>query len=216
MSARITISLVEDHEDTREVLRRSLARQPDFAVLDEFADAESALSRVSARLPHIVLVDWHLGEGRMDGLEFIRCIKALHPGLCCLLITAYDLEHLPIEAVRSGADGFIYKSDSLASLPRRIRAAHAGEFPFSPRAAGKVVSIVREEAAAARVALKKLTAREREILLFMRGGPTEKQAAAHFGLSAKTIHNHLNSAHGKLGVHNRAEALALLRGDRMG
>lgn len=218
MSARIGISLVEDHADTRNLLRRSLARQPDFAVLKVFANAESALAHFSAparrpdQLPVVILVDWHLGDGRMDGIELIHLLKELFPWLRCLLITAYDLEHLPAEAIRSGADGFIYKSDPLAALPDRVRAVHAGRHPLSDQAAQKLFVTLREEAAAARAALTKLTAREREILLFVGEGPTEKQAAAHFGLSAKTIHNHLSSAHGKLGVHNRAEALAVLRG----
>lgn len=218
MSARIAINLVEDDAETRRLLRRSLARQPDFAVLKVFANAESALAHLTAlarfpdQLPAVLVVDWHLGEGCMDGIEFIRQIKVLFPSLVCLLITAYDLEHLPAEAARSGADGFIYKSDPLAALPNRIRAAHAGQHPLSERAAQKLFATLHHEAAAVRAALGKLTAREREVLLFVGGGATEKEAAAHFGLSAKTIHNHLSSAHGKLGVHNRAEALAVLRG----
>lgn len=212
MSARTPISLLEDQADTRDYLRRSLAHQPDFAVLDDFADAESALAALAARLPAVFLVDWHLGEGRMDGIEFIRQAKARFPQLLCLLITAYDLDHLPAEAIRSGADGFLYKSDPLAQLPDRIRAALAGQCPISDRAAQKLVHSLRAEAATARAALHPLTATEREILLFLSDGPSEKQAAAHFGRSIKTIHNHLISAYRKLNVHSRTEALALLRG----
>lgn len=218
MSARIPIWLLEDHPDTRELLRRRLARQPDFAVLKVFADAEAALAHLTAlahwpdQLPAVLLVDWHLGEGRMDGLEFIRRIKALFPKLVCLLLTAYDLEHLPAEAFRSGADGFIFKSDPLRALPGRIRAALAGEIPLSARAAKYLATSLRAEGAAAHAALLKLTPRERETLLRVGEGATEKEAAAAFGRSLNTIRNQLASAYGKLGVHNLAEAMTVLRG----
>lgn len=216
MSDPLRILIVEDHPDTRETLRRKLARQPEFVVVKEFADAESAFAWLAtlpaSQVPDVFIVDWHLGDGRIDGIEFIRQIKRCFPRLCCLLITAYDLEHLPAEAARSGADGFIFKSDSLKALPGRIRAALAGRFPVSAKAAQYLFTTLRAEGAAAAAALNKLTARECEILLFVSDGPGEKQAATHFGLSVKTIHNHLSSAYGKLGVHSRTEALALLRG----
>lgn len=215
MSDPLRIIIVDDHADTRETLRRTLDRQPDFRVVAEFADAEAALAWLAAQpatqMPDVFLVDWHLGDGRMDGIVSIRHFKCRCPWSCCLLITAYDLEHLPAEAARSGADGFIFKSDPLKALPGRIRAALVGRFPVSPKAAQYLFTTLREEGAAAAATLNQLTAREREILLFMSDGSTEKQAAAHFGLSGKTIHNHLGNAYAKLGVHSRTEALALLR-----
>ena len=218
MSARITISLVEDHADTREVLHRWLARQPDFAVLKVFTDAESALAHFSAlaqfpdQLPAVILVNWHLGNGRMDGIELIRLLKELFPLLRCLLITGHDLEYLPAEAIRSGADGFLYKSDPLAALPERIRAAHAGKHPLSDRAAQQLFQSLRNEGSAASDALQNLTPREREVLLRVGAGRTEKEVAAELGRSASTIHHQLTSAYAKRHVHNRAEAMNVLRG----
>ncbi|NDE99287.1 MAG: response regulator, partial [Verrucomicrobia bacterium] len=76
----------------RELWRRKLARLAGFVVLDEFADAETVLAGLGTtwRVPQFILVDWNLGEGRMNGIEFIRRSKARFPRLCCVLITAYD------------------------------------------------------------------------------------------------------------------------------
>ncbi len=83
MSAQLTVSLTDDRADTRALWRRVLARQGDLAVLDEFTDAALALAQLPDRLPAVLLVDWHLGDGLMDGLEPIRLLKTDHPQLCC-------------------------------------------------------------------------------------------------------------------------------------
>ena len=212
MSAPLTISLIDDRADTRALWRRSLARHGDLTVLDEFVDAASALAQLPHRLPAVLLVDWHLGDGLMDGLELIRLLKTDHPQLCCLLLTAYDLDHLPAEAARSGADGFLYKSDPVSQLPARIRAVHAGKHPLSDRAAQHLFQSLRHEKSAPPAALPNLTPREREVLLRVGAGRTEKEVATELGRSASTIHHQLTSAYAKLHVHNRAEALNVLRG----
>ncbi len=212
MSAHLTVSLIDDRADTRALWRRSLARHGDLTVLDEFADAASALAQLPHRLPAVLLVDWHLGDGLMDGLELIRLLKTDHPQLCCLLITAYDLDHLPAEAARSGADGFLYKSDPVSQLPARIRAVHAGKHPLSDRAAQHLFQSLRHEKSAPPAALPNLTPREREVLLRVGAGRTEKEVATELGRSASTIHHQLTSAYAKLHVHNRAEAMNVLRG----
>ncbi len=213
---RLSVLVLEDHADERQLICRKLARQPDFAVVGEFADAESALAWLvglpDSQVPDVFVVDWHLGEGRMDGFEFIRRIKLLFPRACCVLITAYDLEHLPAEAARSGADGFIFKSDPLKLLPVRLRAALAGQFPLSEKAAQYLFASLRQESAAAGAALEKLTACERATLLGVIAGQPEKQVAAERKRSLHTIRNQLASAFQKLGVHSVPEAAQLLRG----
>lgn len=148
----------------------------------------------------------------MDGIEFIHLVKLRFPRVCCLLITAYDLEHLPAEAARSGADGFIFKSDPLRALPDHIRAARAGKFPLSPKAAQYLFATLRAEGAALSAALQKLTPVERSTLLRVVEGRTEKEAATERNRSLHTIRNQLASAFQKLGVHNVAEAATVLRG----
>lgn len=216
MSAPIPIWLLEDDKDTRELLRRSLSRQPDFVVVKAFADAEALLAWLAtlppAQRPKVILVDWHLGDGRMDGIELICQVKLRFPDICCVLITAYDLEHLPGEAARSGADGFIFKSDSIKLLPARIRAALAGKFPLSAKAAQYLFTTLRAEGAALSAALQKLTACERSTLLRVMEGGSEKMVAAERNRSVNTIRNQLASAYGKLGVHNLAEAMTVVRG----
>lgn len=213
MGARYRVCLVENDTDTREITRRMLAHQTDFKVVAEFANAESALAyaKSSTDAFNVFLVDWHLGTGRMDGIELIRQLKKCFPSLCCLLITAFDLEHLPATAARGGADGFIFKSDPLKALPERIRAAHAGQLPLSEKAAKYLFATVRAESRAVGKALEPLTPCERQTILRIAEGRTQKEVATERHLSVHTVHNQLTSAYRKLGVHHHAEAIALLR-----
>lgn len=213
MGDRYRVCLVEDDADTREIIRRTLFRQADFTVVAEFADAESALVSVEKHPGafNVFVVDWHLGKGRMDGIELIRRLRNRFPTLCFLLITAYDLEHLPANAARSGADGFIFKSDPLKALPDRIRAACAGQFPVSEKAAKYLFATVRAEGSALTAVLEKISPCERQTFLRIVDGRTQQQVADERGLSVHTIHSQLTSAYRKLGVHHHAEAMTLLR-----
>lgn len=218
MSARISISLVEDRADSRALFVRLLARQSDFSLLAQFADAESALAHLAATLatsaafPAVILVDWHLGDGRMDGLEFIRRVKALFPQLRCLLITAHDLAHLPAEAIRCGADGFLYKSDPLSELPDRIRAALAGKPALSDHAAQQLFATLRAEGAASQTQDALLTTQEAQVLRQLALGQTAKEVAVATGLTEATVATYRKNAFKKLNVHKLQAALHKLQG----
>lgn len=222
MSARLTLSLVEDQPDMREIWRRKLAQLSGFTVVDEFTDGETALVQLGTahRVPELLLVDWHLGAGRMDGIEPIRRVKARFPRLCCLVITAYDeVPHLPDAAARAGAAGFLYKSEPLALLPDRLRAAYDGQFPLSAAATRHLFTLRQAEEAAAQsveAALATLTTAERDTFLLLQDGLTEKEVGVRRSRSPHTIHNQLMSAYRKLGVHNHAEAVAFLRDGKKG
>lgn len=221
MDRRLSVSLVEDQPEMRELWRRKLARLAGFVVLDEFADAATVLAGLGTtwRVPQLILVDWNLGEGRMNGIEFIRRSKARFPRLCCVLITAYDeVPDLPDAAARAGAAGFLYKSEPLAQLPERLLAAYAGEFPLSPAATRHLFTLRQAEGAvqaSVEAALKNLTATERATFLLLRDGLTEKEIAVRRRRSPRTIHNQLMSAYAKIGVHNHAEAVAFLQRGRI-
>ncbi len=213
MSARISVSIIEDDPDMRAVWRRKLARLPDFTVLDEFADAETALAQLGhgCLVPHILIVDYHLGEGHMDGITFVPKIKLFFPALCCLVITAYDeLSGLPAAAARAGAAGVIYKSEPLAHLPARLHAAYAGQFPLSAKAAQYLFAELQPHAPAAAHA-DLLTKREIQVLLLLDTGKTAKEIGIILALSEDTIASYRKSAFKKLAVHKLPEALHKLR-----
>lgn len=213
MSARISISLVEDREPTRALLRRCLGRQPDFVLWDDFADAGAALTHMPRRRPNVAIVDWHLGDGLMDGIKFIPRIKELFPDICCLLYTAYQLEELPLEAFRSGADGFIYKSDKITRLPDRIRAALRGEFPLSARARQFLFSSLRTAGVAAIAPGHSsfLYPHEIQVLRLLAAGKTTQEVAKAACLTEAAVTTFRKNAFHKLNVHQLPEALLKLR-----
>lgn len=208
VSAILSISLVEDDGETLAFWRRSFARQPDFTVVGCYPSAPAALAGLAQRRSTILLADWHMPGG--NGIELIAEVRRQSLADRCILATGYDLEHLPAEALRCGAAGFIYKFELPLQLPRRVREIFAGKGGPSPLVAQKIAATLQAEAAASEAFLRKLTERERNVLLACRTGRPEKQVADEQGISPNTLRNHLHNAYGKLGVHGLLEAVQLI------
>lgn len=205
--------MVEDREVTRLLWQRWLNRQPDLLVLDAFADGESALQALPQRAPDVLMVDWHLGEGRMDGIELIRQVKQCLPRVRCLICTAYDSDGLPACAVRAGACGFLYKSDPLMGLPAAIRAAAADQHPISAAATNRLVKEMQQPAAAVDEANGLLSPRQHEILRLLAKGLPAKQVADRLSLTENTVTSYRKVIFRRLGVTKLVEAMARVRMD---
>ena len=208
MSAILSISLVEDDGETLAFWRRSFVRQPDFTVVGCYPSAETALAGLAQCRSTILVTDWHMPDA--NGIELIAEVRRRSLADCCILATGYDLEHLPAEALRCGAAGFIYKFELPLQLPRRVREIFAGKGGPSPLVAQKIAATLQAEAAASEAFLRKLTDRERNVLLACRTGRPEKQVADQLGIALGTLRNHLHNAFGKLGVGALLEAVQLV------
>lgn len=209
MHPPISLILVDDDPSVRDLWARQLSRDEGFEITGVFADAESALPRLLAHPPALLLADLQMpGE---NGLWLIREAKRAHPAMRAVLITNHDLEELPAAALRAGVNGCLLKPDSPAALPARLRAVMDGTCLLSAR----IMQRLSEQLHAGllvppdvRRLLALLTAREREVLrAFARGLPA-KLVADLLQISETTVKTHKEHIVLKLGVQGFMEAVA--------
>jgi NarL family two-component system response regulator LiaR len=207
---KIRILLAEDHALVREGTRELLDREDDLQVVAEAGDGEEAVRLATNQRPDVVLMD--IAMPKLDGIEATKRIKAIHPAITVLVLTAYDDDQYIFALLEAGAAGYLLKDVHTDELIKAIRAVYAGESVLHPTIARKVVNRFaqptdkrREEGF--RQAVEQLTERELEVLKLAARGMTNRQIANALALSIHTVQTHLSNTFGKLGVGSRTEAV---------
>jgi DNA-binding NarL/FixJ family response regulator len=194
----IRLVIVDDHPVVRDGLRGMLA-VPDFEVVGEAASGDEAVAVVTALSPDVVLMDL-----RMPGSDGLSAIERLRGHPChVLVLTTYDTDRDVLPAIKAGATGYLLKDTPRDELQRAIRAAHAGEAVLSPAVATRLLGQVRAPV------LEPLSARELEVLALVARGSTNRAVAAALFISEATVKTHLLHVYAKLGVSDRAAAVAV-------
>ncbi|NKE61783.1 response regulator transcription factor [Lentzea sp. PSKA42] len=194
----IRLVIVDDHPVVRDGLRGMLSA-PDFEVVGEAASGDEAVAVVSAVSPDVVLMDL-----RMPGSDGLSAIERLRTHPCrVLVLTTYDTDRDVLPAIKAGATGYLLKDTPRDELQRAIRAAHAGEAVLSPAVATRLLGQVREPAS------EPLSARELDVLALVSRGSTNRAVAAALFISEATVKTHLLHVYAKLGVSDRAAAVAV-------
>jgi DNA-binding NarL/FixJ family response regulator len=197
----IRVLIVDDHPVVRDGLRGMIEREPDLTVVGEAADGAEALARVgNGSTVDVVLMD--LRMPRMSGVEAIRELQRQAPNVRVLVLTTYDTDGDVLPAVEAGATGYLLKDTPRDELVRAVRAAHRGEAVLSPSVAGRLMGQVRSPAREA------LTERELAVLRLVAAGSTNREAARALFISEATVKTHLLHIYEKLGVRDRASAVA--------
>jgi len=205
MGTRITVSLVEDDTELRHIWERKLKSEPDFELTGSYERAETALAALRDKPGDLVVVDWKLPG--MDGVELIRQLKHIHPGVHTILITSYDLVELPFAAFAAGADGFLLKPVPLGEFTKRLREVRDGKCPVSAAVAKLLVERLRSVGALqSPVALAPM---EVSVLELFAEGLDTKTVAARLGIAFSTVVTHKRRVFDKLHAHNLASALRL-------
>jgi DNA-binding NarL/FixJ family response regulator len=169
-----------------------------------YASAEDALRDLPGDLPDVVLMDLNLPG--LSGIECVAELKAAHPELQILILTASgDIAQI-FAALGAGASGYLLKRASPRELIAAIEEVHLGGSPMSMQIARKVVSSFHKSTKPSND-LKKLTLREQAILSLLATGSYYKEIATELGISTNTVHNHLHEIYNKLGVQSRTEAV---------
>ncbi|MBU2666619.1 response regulator transcription factor [Actinoplanes bogorensis] len=197
----ISLILVDDHPVVRDGLRGMFAGDDRFTVLGEAGDGREALAVVQAVDPDVVLMDL-----RMPGMDGVTAIKSLKDGGCrarVLVLTTYDTDADVLPAIKAGATGYLLKDASRDELFRAVEAAHRGESVLSPAVAGRLMGSLRSPAK------EPLSQRELEVLALIARGNSNKEAAGRLFISEATVKTHLLHAYAKLGVRDRAAAVAV-------
>jgi DNA-binding NarL/FixJ family response regulator len=197
----ISLLIADDHPVVRNGLRGIFAGDPDFEVLGEAASGVEAVALALARRPQVVLMDLRMPGG--DGVSAIRELAERLPTTRVLVLTTYGDDGDVLAAIDAGATGYLLKDAPREELLRGVRAAARGESVLSPSVAATLLGRVREP-----VPETPLSPRELEVLRLVAGGATNREAAARLFISEATVKTHLLHVYAKLGVNDRAAAVA--------
>ena len=204
---KIRILLAEDHVIVREGTRQLIQREPDMEVVGEAGDGEEAIDLTNKLHPNVVIMD--IAMPRLNGIEATKQIKALHPAISVLILTAYDNDQYIFAILEAGAAGYLLKNVRGSELVDAIRAVHAGESVLYPTVARRVIShlVSPFSSITEAQAIEPLSGREMEVLKLAAKGISNKDIAKELFLSPRTVQAHLGNIFNKLGVGSRTEAI---------
>ncbi|HEY1251830.1 MAG TPA: response regulator transcription factor [Thermoanaerobaculia bacterium] len=206
-AAKIRILLVEDQTLVREGLRSLLAFAPDLEVAGEAADGEEALAAVPRLRPDVVLLDIRLP--RRNGLQVLQELGRSGPVPPTLILTTFDDDALLLEALRSGARGFLLKDVTFEQLTSAIRTVAAGGSLIQPALTARAIRSLSESPRRFESAEspEPLTPREREVLRLFSAGMSNREIGDALGVVEGTVKNHVHNILQKLGVRDRNRAM---------
>ncbi|MER7458884.1 response regulator transcription factor [Micromonospora sp. NPDC126480] len=200
MTSPIRLLIVDDHPVVRDGLRGMFTGDPGFEVVGAAGDGAEALALAEHSRPDVVLMDLRMPG--MDGVTAIgRLLRSDNPAKV-LVLTTYDTDADVLPAIEAGATGYLLKDAPREELVRAVRAAARGEAVLSPSVAGRLMGRLRQPAG------DPLSQRELEVLTLVAKGASNREAAARLFISEATVKTHLLHLYAKLGVNDRAAAVA--------
>ncbi|MEV0197080.1 response regulator transcription factor [Nonomuraea sp. NPDC050691] len=196
----IRLIVVDDHPVVRDGLREIFATSADFEVVGEAADGPEALVVALRTRPDVVLLDLRMPQ--MGGVEVIRRLRRQAPEIRVLVLTTFDDDADVLPAIEQGATGYLLKDTPRADLRRAVQAAARGEAVLSPTVAGVLTRKARAPEQ------RTLSPRELEVLALIARGATNREVAGKLFVTEATVKTHLLHIFAKLGVNDRAAAVA--------
>jgi DNA-binding NarL/FixJ family response regulator len=200
--------LVEDHASFRQTLALVFDQEPDFEVVAQAGTVAEARRVMQNREADLAVVDLSLPDG--EGVELIEELREANPLFAALVLTASLDRAEHARAVEAGAAGILHKSAEVDEILDAARGLAAGETLLSPEELVELLRIAgqsREEEREARASIEQLTRREREVLMALSEGLSNKQIAERLHMSVDTERTHMMNILNKLGVHSRLQAL---------
>jgi len=204
----IRIMIVDDHTLLRSGIKLALQRHEGFEVVGEAGDGLEGIKRAKQLKPDVVLLDLHMPG--TSGLEALRVLVEDVPETQVVMLTvSEDAEDL-LETLRAGARGYLLKNIDTEFFLESIQRAARGESVMSPQIAHKLADSLRAPpkggASASAVNPGKLSPREREIIVMLAHGASNKEIARVLNLSESTIKIHVQGILRKLNIAKRVQA----------
>lgn len=205
----IRVMIVDDHSMVRRGLGTILKVRPDLDLVGEASNGKEALQLCTEVQPDVVLMDLMMPE--MSGAECTHLILEQCPHIQVIALTSFQERELVREALQAGAISYLLKNVSAEDLAAAIREAHAGRSTLAPEAIQALIqadapALGRDQDPAEEYGL---TPRECEVLSLMVEGMNNPEIAERLVVSRSTAKAHVSNILSKLGVSNRAEAIAL-------
>jgi DNA-binding NarL/FixJ family response regulator len=187
--AKRAVLIVDDHPMMRQGLAQLINNEPDLVTCGEAEGAQQAMDLVSNTAPDLVLVDISLPD--KHGLELIKDIQVMHPGLAVLVVSMHDESLYAERVLRAGGRGYIMKQEGGRKMMQAIRTVLSGQIYVSEKMSAKILEIFsgrRSEMVGP--AIEKLTDREFEVFQLIGQGKGTRQIAEALHLSVKTVEVH--------------------------
>ncbi|WP_235978273.1 MULTISPECIES: response regulator transcription factor [Streptomyces] len=200
--------VVDDHPMWRDAVARDLDAAG-YRVVATAGDGPQAVRRAKAAAPDVLVLDLNLPG--LPGVQVCKQVVHALPDVRVLVLSASGEHADVLEAVKSGATGYLLKSAGSQELLDAVRRTAAGEPVFTPGLAGLVLGEYRRlasepsSAAPDETGAPQLTDRETEVLRLVAKGLSYKQIAERLVISHRTVQNHVQNTLGKLQLHNRVE-----------
>ncbi|NOZ48629.1 MAG: response regulator transcription factor [Chloroflexi bacterium] len=211
----IRVLVVDDHPLMREALIAALTTEPDMEVAGEAATGQEAVEQAQALQPDVIIMD--LLMPGVDGIEAIATIQAELPRTRILAITSSIDGGRVLDAVRAGALGYLLKDVRRGELIRAIREVNRGTPYLPPQVALQLIQGVRQLPPQAPPSPQQptighdgieLTSRQKEVFILLGQGLSNREIADKLVVSQVTVRSHIYHILGKLGLHNRSQAVA--------
>lgn len=196
----IRVVIVDDHPVVRGGLRDTFAGAEDITVVGEAADGAQGVAVAEACSADVVLMDLRMPV--MDGVAAIAALRTAAPAARVLVLTTFDSESDVLPAIESGAFGYLLKDAAPEELMRAVRAVARGESVLAQSVTQHLMGQVRRPGAGT------LTERERQVLQIVANGASNREAASALFIGEASIKTHLQHIYDKLGVRDRASAVA--------
>lgn len=202
----IRILIVDDHPVVRHGLSNLLSSHPDFEIVAEAEDGAQVIPLLAAHKTDIILLDIQM-KGK-SGIDVASQVIRSYPQVKIIILTTYDDPSYVDQALEAGVHGFLLKSASHETLPDSIRAVMRGERLLSPSLVSNVLTNYQKLAQEQAKREAGLSAEDLDILTRISEGASNKTIAEEFFWSEATVKRRLQEILEKLGVSNRAQAIA--------
>lgn len=201
---RVRLIIADDHAVVRQGIRTVLEEVPEFKVLAEAGGGDEVLGLLADHVPDVLLLD--ISMPGKTGIEVAKELRAQGSELGILILSMHDNPEYVLEAVRAGADGYILKDVGPAELRAAVAAVAEGREYFAERVTHQLSVALREELERERQRSKldQLTGREREVLVRVAKGRTNREIAEEFGISPRTVETHRERVMAKLRIRTVA------------
>ena len=205
MADVIQILLVEDQTLMRQGLKTILDLEPGFRVIGEAANGESGVQMALEMRPDVVLMDIQMPH--LNGVEATTQLCRQWPEAKVIILTTFDRDDYVYQGVRAGALGYLLKDAPANKLIETIRRVHAGEVFIQPEIASRALREMMRPATTA----EPLSEREREVLVLLAQGASNKDMAEKLFITEGTVKNHVSNILAKLQAENRTQAADIAR-----
>ncbi|MGR2708149.1 response regulator transcription factor [Pseudomonas sp. AU10] len=214
----LRIALLDDHALIRDALKIRLSLEVDFKVTSIYKASRELIEGLDAQPADVLVLDYQLADGELDGLRLIQSVRARHPDVRIVIFSSLERPATVNMCIRAGANGFVGKSQETDELLKAIRMAALDRVYLSPAVAAALkklpsANLTEEDselnAEQALVDYAELSPKEREVLRCCLEGLSVSQVAIKFARSRKTISGQKQAAFRKLGITTDTELFKL-------